>query len=86
MKRLSGIQVKASREENAFYRGLAAQLHVLPPLSLLVFHSQRTLDATLDAPFDVVLGDQVVARGELVAVGDRFGLRITEVAPHEAMG
>lgn len=45
-----------------------------------------TLDAALNAPFDVVLGDQVVARGELVAVGDRFGLRITEVAPHGVVG
>jgi flagellar motor switch protein FliN/FliY len=31
-----------------------------------------------------MLGDQVVARGELVAVGDQFGVRITEVAPHDA--
>lgn len=45
-----------------------------------------TLDAELNAPFDVMLGDQVVARGELVAVGDRFGLRVTEVAPHGTMG
>lgn len=45
-----------------------------------------TLDTELNAPFDVVLGNQVVARGELVAVGDRFGLRITEVAPHGALG
>lgn len=45
-----------------------------------------TLDVELNAPFDVMLGDQVVARGELVAVGDRFGLRVTEVAPHETVG
>lgn len=42
-----------------------------------------TLDTTLNAPFDLMLGDQMVARGELVAVGDQFGVRITEVAPHE---
>ncbi len=42
-----------------------------------------TLDTSLNAPFDVMLGGQVVARGELVAVGDQFGVRITEVAPHE---
>lgn len=40
------------------------------------------LDTALNAPFDVMLGDQVVARGELVAVGDQFGVRITQVAPH----
>lgn len=45
-----------------------------------------TLDAPLNAPFDVMLGDQVIARGELVAVGDRFGVRVTEVAPHGTLG
>jgi flagellar motor switch protein FliN len=38
-----------------------------------------TLDRPIDAPFDVVLDGAVLARGQLVAVGDRFGLRITEV-------
>lgn len=42
-----------------------------------------TLDAALNAPFDVMLGDSLVARGELVAVGEQFGLRITQVAAHE---
>jgi flagellar motor switch protein FliN/FliY len=43
------------------------------------------LDTALNAPFDLMLGDQVVARGELVAVGDQFGVRITEVAPHDGV-
>lgn len=43
-----------------------------------------TLDAALNAPFDVMLGDSLIARGELVAVGEQFGLRITEVASSEA--
>jgi len=38
-----------------------------------------TLDRAIDAPFDVVLDGAVLARGQLVAVGDRFGVRITEV-------
>ena len=38
-----------------------------------------TLDRPVDAPFDVVLDGAVLARGHLVAVGDQFGLRITEV-------
>lgn len=42
-----------------------------------------TLDRALNAPFDVMLGESVIARGELVAVGEQFGLRITEVASHE---
>jgi len=43
-----------------------------------------TLDRALNAPFDVMLGGNVVARGELVAVGDQFGIRVVQVAPHEA--
>jgi flagellar motor switch protein FliN/FliY len=38
-----------------------------------------TLDRAVDAPFDLVLDGAVLARGQLVAVGDRFGVRITEV-------
>lgn len=37
------------------------------------------LDRAVNAPFDVVLGGHVLARGELVAVGDYFGVRICEV-------
>lgn len=40
------------------------------------------LDRALNAPFDVMLGDNVIARGELVAVGEQFGIRIVQVAPH----
>jgi flagellar motor switch protein FliN/FliY len=38
------------------------------------------LDRHVDAPLDVVLEGRVVARGRLVAVGDEFGLQVTEVA------
>jgi flagellar motor switch protein FliN/FliY len=38
------------------------------------------LDRDVEAPVDVRLGDKLVARGELVAAGDRFGVRITEIA------
>lgn len=38
------------------------------------------LDRTLEQPLDVVVDDHVVARGILVAVGDHFGVRITEAA------
>ena len=37
------------------------------------------LDRGLDQPVDVMLDGQVVARGVLVAVGDDFGVRITEL-------
>jgi flagellar motor switch protein FliN/FliY len=38
------------------------------------------LDRDVDAPVDVRLGDKVIARGELVAAGDRFAVRITEIS------
>jgi flagellar motor switch protein FliN/FliY len=37
------------------------------------------LDAALDAPVEVLLEGNVVARGQLVAVDDNFGVRITEL-------
>lgn len=37
------------------------------------------LDRALNAPFDLMLHGTVIARGELVAVGDQWGLRLTQV-------
>jgi flagellar motor switch protein FliN/FliY len=37
------------------------------------------LDREADAPVDIRVNDRVVARGVLVAVGDQFGVRITEI-------
>ena len=39
------------------------------------------LDCAVDEPVDLVLEGKVVARGQLVGVGDRFGVRITQL-PH----
>jgi flagellar motor switch protein FliN/FliY len=36
------------------------------------------LDTPLDLPVEILLEDKVVARGQLVAVDDNFGVRITE--------
>ena len=38
------------------------------------------LDRDVESPVDVRLGDKLIARGELVAAGDRFAVRITEIA------
>jgi flagellar motor switch protein FliN len=38
-----------------------------------------TLDRAADAPIDVRLNGKLIARGTLVAVDDRFGVRITEI-------
>jgi flagellar motor switch protein FliN len=67
-------------------------------LSVLVGHAQTTLgnmmqlkdgsvlaiDREVDSPVDVMLDGEVVARGQLVVVGDHFGVRITDVASHAA--
>ncbi|MBC5811042.1 MAG: flagellar motor switch protein FliN [Candidatus Eremiobacteraeota bacterium] len=37
------------------------------------------LDRRASAPIDVLVNGCVVARGEIVAVDDRYGVRITEV-------
>jgi flagellar motor switch protein FliN/FliY len=39
------------------------------------------LDASTTDPVEVLLDGKVVARGSLVAVGDRFGVSITEILP-----
>ncbi|MGM9514290.1 FliM/FliN family flagellar motor switch protein [Roseateles sp. DB2] len=39
------------------------------------------LSTPLNGAFDICLGTTVVARGQLVAVGEQFGIRVTEVAP-----
>ena len=39
------------------------------------------LDRDADAPVDIKLNEKVIARGTLVAVGDKFGVRITEIQP-----
>jgi flagellar motor switch protein FliN/FliY len=39
------------------------------------------LDTLLNAPFDIVVNDTVIARGELVAVDDHFGVCVTQVQP-----
>ncbi|MES2933113.1 MAG: FliM/FliN family flagellar motor switch protein [Pseudomonadota bacterium] len=37
------------------------------------------LDAAIDTPVDVLLDGNIVARGQLVAIDDNFGVRITEL-------
>jgi flagellar motor switch protein FliN/FliY len=38
------------------------------------------LDRHVNEPADLVVGDKIVARGEIVLVEGNFGMRITEVA------
>ena len=38
------------------------------------------LDRNVDTPVDLIVGDKIVARGEVVLIDGNFGLRVTEVA------
>jgi flagellar motor switch protein FliN/FliY len=37
------------------------------------------LDKVADAPVDLYVNDKLVARGEVVVVEDRFGIKVTEI-------
>ena len=41
------------------------------------------VDRLVDAPVDVVINGNVVARGQLVVVDDNFGVRVTEIAARQ---
>ncbi len=43
--------------------------------------SSVQLKQDISAPVDILLDGRVVARGSLVAVGDNFGVRISEISP-----
>jgi flagellar motor switch protein FliN/FliY len=43
--------------------------------------SVHTLDRRLDQPVDVLINDRLIARGEIVSIGDRFGVKLTEIVP-----
>ena len=39
-----------------------------------------TVERRADAPVDIIVNGNIVGRGQLVVVGDAFGVRVTEVA------
>lgn len=39
------------------------------------------VDRSATQPVDLLVNDRAIARGEIVAVDDNFGLRITEILP-----
>jgi flagellar motor switch protein FliN/FliY len=41
----------------------------------------HVLDRRVDQPVDVLISERLVARGEIVSVGDKFGVRLTDVLP-----
>lgn len=50
-------------------------------LTTLTAGATLTLDAELNRPVSLRLDGREIARGELVAVDGRFGVRLTEIAP-----
>jgi flagellar motor switch protein FliN/FliY len=42
------------------------------------------LDRVAGGPIDVLVNDRLVARGEIVAVDERFGVRLTEIVARKA--
>jgi flagellar motor switch protein FliN len=59
--------------------GLGGAEMTIGKLFSLTANDVIALDRDIDAPVDVRLNDRVIARGSLVAVGDNFGVRITEI-------
>lgn len=57
----------------------AAELTVAKLFSLSA-NDVVALDRSVEAPVDIRLNDKVIARGMLVAVGDNFGVRVTDIS------
>ena len=55
---------------------------VMPISELMALRADSvlSLDARLNEPIDLLLNGALVARGEIVAVDDMFGVRIVEIA------
>ena len=69
---LHGVEVKLNV--------VVGEVHTtLGELMALGESSVLKVNRAVDAPVDVVVNSNVVARGQLVAVDDHFGVRITEI-------
>lgn len=72
MDRLRDVSVEV-RVELGHRRLRIAEVLSLGPGSVL------ELAKAADEPLDILVNDQLVARGEAVVMGDRYGVRITEI-------
>ena len=84
---------ETSSADPVLKRDLALLGHVSVPLQVMLGSTELTverlfalkagetvaLDVGLDDPVALRLDGKTIARGHLVAVGDHFGLRITEI-------
>ncbi|MET4682552.1 FliM/FliN family flagellar motor switch protein [Brevundimonas faecalis] len=77
--------------QSALFKGVSVDVEAsLGSVALTVEHvlgmkngEVLTLDKRLNEQVELTLNGQVIARGELVAVDDHFGVRLTEVARPE---
>jgi flagellar motor switch protein FliN/FliY len=77
----------ASRVSAKLIEGVGVQLHAylgdasmtVADLTSLSPGGVVALDAQLNGPVELQLNGVAVARGELVAVGEKFGVRLTEI-------
>lgn len=71
---LSGIEMRLSVEIGAT-RMTLAELAALEPGAIV------ELDRRADERIDILVNDRLLAKGEVVTVGDRFAVRIVELVP-----
>lgn len=69
---LGAVEVRLTVEVGAARMTLAA-------LSALGPGATFELDRRTDERIDILVNDQLLAKGEVVAIGDRFGVRILEL-------
>ena len=69
---LLDIELEANIRFGAREMSLAELLEVGPGAVI-------PLDRQVNDPVDLIIGDKVVARGEVVLVQGKFGLRVTEI-------
>jgi flagellar motor switch protein FliN/FliY len=69
-----GIAVRLSVEVGAVRLPLRDVLGLTPG-------AVHALDRRVDQPVDVLINDRLIARGEIVTIGDRFGVKLTEIVP-----
>lgn len=77
---------KTSKQEILEQVGLTLEVFIgeasltIKELQELSEDSIVTLNASLNCAAEIRLDDSVIALGELVAVGDNFGVRITQIS------
>ncbi len=63
---------------------IARKTFSLNEVMLWNIESVVMLDKIVGSPIDIIVGDRLIARGEVIVVNDHFGVRISEIThPNE---